>query len=78
MNHQLTWFSPVLSTSVAQSGTPVAYTDPDTDITFDTWTVPGTLAEGGFTFGVALPSDALTTDATEFIGYLVGGSVHLV
>ncbi|OQE43613.1 hypothetical protein PENCOP_c003G01340 [Penicillium coprophilum] len=65
---------PFLSTSMAQSGTPVAYTDPDTDITFDTWTVSETLSKGGFTFGIALPSDALTTDATEFIGYLLCSS----
>ncbi|CAI7586499.1 unnamed protein product [Penicillium glandicola] len=62
------------STSIAQSGTPVAYTDPDTGITFDTWTVSETLSEGGYTFGMALPSDALTTDATEFIGYLLCSS----
>ncbi|KAJ5185980.1 Cellobiose dehydrogenase cytochrome [Penicillium cf. griseofulvum] len=62
------------STSVAQSGTPMAYTDPDTGITFDTWTVSETLSKGGFTFGMALPSDALTTDATEFIGYLLCSS----
>ncbi|KAJ5951339.1 uncharacterized protein N7479_009752 [Penicillium vulpinum] len=65
---------PFLSTSMAQSGTPVAYTDPDTDITFDTWTVSESLTKGGFTFGIALPSDALTTDATEFIGYLLCSS----
>ncbi|KOS38382.1 hypothetical protein ACN38_g10798 [Penicillium nordicum] len=63
-----------LSTSVAQSGTPVAYTDPDTGITFDTWAVSETLSKGGFTFGIALPSDALTTDASEFIGYLLCSS----
>ncbi|KGO54824.1 Cellobiose dehydrogenase, cytochrome [Penicillium expansum] len=63
-----------LSTSMAQSGTPVAYTDPDTGITFDTWSVSETLSKGGFTFGIALPSDALTTDATEFIGYLLCSS----
>ncbi|KAJ5857752.1 hypothetical protein N7455_008646 [Penicillium solitum] len=63
-----------LSTAVAQSGTPVAYTDPDTGITFDTWTVSETLSKGGFTFGIALPSDALTTDASEFIGYLLCSS----
>lgn len=56
----------------------MAYTDPDTGITFDTWTVSETLSKGGFTFGIALPSDALTTDASEFIGYLVCGSIHLV
>jgi cellobiose dehydrogenase (acceptor) len=49
----------------------VVYTDPGTGITFDTWTVPTSQTAGGLTFGVALPSTALTTDATEFIGYLV-------
>lgn len=55
----------------------MAYTDPDTGITFDTWTVSETLSTGGFTFGMALPSDALTTDSSEFIGYLVCGSIYL-
>ncbi|KAL1862980.1 hypothetical protein VTK73DRAFT_6524 [Phialemonium thermophilum] len=60
-----------LSLSVsAQSSTPVKFTDPDTGIIFDTWPVPDSLTAGGLTFGVALPSDALTKDATEFIGYL--------
>ncbi|KAJ5782258.1 Cellobiose dehydrogenase cytochrome [Penicillium paradoxum] len=64
------------SPSWAQSGTPVAYTDPDTDITFDTWTVPEKLSQGGLTFGLALQSDALSTDATEFIGYLLCSSTN--
>jgi cellobiose dehydrogenase (acceptor) len=59
----------------AQSATPVVLTDSKTGITFDTWPVPdsgtGQATWGGLTFGMALPSDALTTDATEFIGYLV-------
>ncbi|KAJ9137225.1 Fungal cellulose binding domain-containing protein [Pleurostoma richardsiae] len=59
--------------------TPVPYTDPATGIVFGTWSVPdappngdseGPETSGGLTFGVALPSDALETDATEFIGYL--------
>ncbi|KAK8127196.1 carbohydrate-binding module family 1 protein [Apiospora sp. TS-2023a] len=47
----------------AQSGTPKPYTDADTGIVFDTWPVSSSM-----TFGVALPSDALTVDADEFIG----------
>lgn len=50
---------------LGQSSTPTAYTDPDTGITFDTWSTTG--MKWGFTF----PSDGATTDATEFIGYLV-------
>ncbi|KAJ5822840.1 Cellobiose dehydrogenase cytochrome [Penicillium robsamsonii] len=68
--------TPFLSTSMAQSGAPVAYTDPDTGIAFDTWSVPESLSKGGFTFGIALPSDALTKDATEFIGYLLCSSTN--
>ncbi|KAK6070571.1 fungal cellulose binding domain-containing protein [Seiridium cupressi] len=41
------------------------YTDPNTGIKFSTWT-EGT----GFTYGVALPGDALTNDSTEYIGIL--------
>ncbi|KAE8154660.1 hypothetical protein BDV25DRAFT_147246 [Aspergillus avenaceus] len=62
--------SSVLQSCRAQSGTPVAYTDSETGITFDTWTVPASSGTGGFVFGVALPSTALTEDATDFIGYL--------
>ncbi|ORY64787.1 fungal cellulose binding domain-containing protein [Pseudomassariella vexata] len=63
--------------SLAQSSTPTVYTDPDTGIIFDTWIVPatgsgasGVTTYGGLKFGMALPEDGLTTDATEFIGYL--------
>ncbi|KAI1394791.1 carbohydrate-binding module family 1 protein [Hypoxylon fuscum] len=66
---------------LGQSGTPTLYTDSNTGIIFDTWTVPdkadggsGVSATGGLTFGVALPENALTVDATEFIGYLKCGS----
>ncbi|KAI0161861.1 carbohydrate-binding module family 1 protein [Hypoxylon sp. FL1284] len=66
---------------LGQSGTPTPYTDSDTGITFDTWEVPdkadggsGVSTWGGLTFGVALPENALTEDATEFIGYLQCGS----
>ncbi|KAF7586668.1 hypothetical protein BBP40_008517 [Aspergillus hancockii] len=62
--------STVLQSCWAQSGTPVVYTDAETGITFDTWSAPAGSGTGGLTFGVALPSSALTTDATEFIGYL--------
>lgn len=59
-------------TTLGQSSTPVSYTDPGTGITFATWPVPAGDTNGdGLTFGMALPDDALTTDATEFIGYLV-------
>ncbi|KAI0971401.1 fungal cellulose binding domain-containing protein [Xylaria arbuscula] len=60
-----------------QSSTATVYTDSETGITFDTWIVPdtasgatGTTTWGGMTIGLALPEDALTTDSTEFIGYL--------
>ncbi|KAI0143967.1 hypothetical protein F4776DRAFT_447625 [Hypoxylon sp. NC0597] len=49
-------------TCLAQDATP--YTDPDTGIEFGTWT------QGGQTIGLALPEDALTKDATEYIGIL--------
>lgn len=64
----------------AQSSTAVVYTDPKTGITFDTWPVPdsssGSGTIGGMTFGMALPSDALTTNANEFIGYLVSDNIY--
>ncbi|KAK4164031.1 hypothetical protein QBC43DRAFT_334845 [Cladorrhinum sp. PSN259] len=40
-------------------------TDPSTGIVFQSWNPSPDL-----TFGIALPPDALTVDATEFIGYL--------
>jgi cellobiose dehydrogenase (acceptor) len=43
------------------------YTDEATGITLNTWTAN---SGGAFTFGMALPADALTTDATEYIGLL--------
>ncbi|KAI1302054.1 cellobiose dehydrogenase [Xylaria venustula] len=51
-----------IRTCLAQD--PVPYTDPDTKIQFGTW------EEGDMTIGLSLPSDALTTDATEFVGIL--------
>ncbi|KAI5861982.1 carbohydrate-binding module family 1 protein [Durotheca rogersii] len=66
---------------LGQQGTPAVYTDSETGIIFNTWTVPdkadgatGVSAWGGLTFGVALPENALSVDATEFIGYLKCGS----
>ncbi|KAI1180765.1 fungal cellulose binding domain-containing protein [Nemania sp. FL0916] len=62
---------------LGQSATPVVYKDSKTGITFDTWVVPdtasgaaGTTTVGGMTMGFAMPQDALTKDANEFIGYL--------
>ncbi|KAI2618080.1 carbohydrate-binding module family 1 protein [Hypomontagnella submonticulosa] len=56
---------------LGQNGTPTVYKDSETGITFDTWEVPDTSTSGGgLTFGVALPENALTADASEFIGYL--------
>ncbi|KAI1171383.1 cellobiose dehydrogenase [Nemania sp. FL0916] len=51
-----------IRTSLAQD--PVPYTDPASGITFGTW------QQGDMTIGMALPGDALTTDATEYLGYL--------
>jgi hypothetical protein len=34
----------------------------------------GGKAVAPFTFGMTLPADALTKDATEYIGFLVGSS----
>ncbi|KAE8352410.1 hypothetical protein BDV28DRAFT_161843 [Aspergillus coremiiformis] len=54
----------------AQAPQAAVYNDPSTGITFDTWNVAGSSEAGGLTFGMALPSSALKSDATEFIGYL--------
>ncbi|KAI1097721.1 carbohydrate-binding module family 1 protein [Jackrogersella minutella] len=66
---------------VGQNSTPTLYTDNDTGIIFDTWIVPDTADGassgailGGLTFGVALPENGLTANATEFIGYIKCGS----
>ncbi|KAL6230465.1 hypothetical protein BDW75DRAFT_244779 [Aspergillus navahoensis] len=54
------------------SGTP--YTEKTTNITFSTWSIPASQSSGSsasfLTYGLTLPSNALKTDATEFIGYL--------
>jgi cellobiose dehydrogenase (acceptor) len=51
----------------------VTFTDAASGIIFNSWGIPngGAQTKGGFTFGVALPENALATDASEFIGYLV-------
>jgi len=63
--------SPVLTNLNAGLGSAIAqneavlYKDQASGISFNTWSVDG------LTFGMALPSNALTTDATEFVGLLV-------
>ncbi|KAK4155189.1 cellobiose dehydrogenase [Chaetomidium leptoderma] len=60
-----------LPSAFAQNNAPVTFTDAASGIVFNSWSIAnGPQTKGGFTFGVALPSNALTTDATEFIGYL--------
>ncbi|KAF9890647.1 hypothetical protein FE257_005778 [Aspergillus nanangensis] len=49
---------------------PGHYIDPGTKIGFTTWSISGEGKPGELTFGMALPSNALQTDATEFIGYI--------
>ncbi|RYO77912.1 hypothetical protein DL766_001885 [Monosporascus sp. MC13-8B] len=46
------------------------YTDPDTAITYQTWSIAQSANTGAFTFGLVLPEDALTRDASEYIGLL--------
>ncbi|KAK1756220.1 putative cellobiose dehydrogenase precursor [Echria macrotheca] len=61
-----------LPSAFAQGPLPTTFTDPETGIVFNSWGIPngGSQTQGGLTFGVALPSDALSVDANEFIGYL--------
>ncbi|KAJ1333220.1 cellobiose dehydrogenase (acceptor) [Microdochium nivale] len=62
--------------SSAQSGPPATYTDPASGVIFNTWSVPDrnaggfSGAYGGMKIGLALPQNALTVDATEYIGIL--------
>jgi hypothetical protein len=50
------------------------YTDAETGITLKTWTAAD---PAKYTFGLALPANALETDATEYIGILVGlNAIH--
>ncbi|OLN93072.1 Cellobiose dehydrogenase 6 [Colletotrichum chlorophyti] len=57
--------TPLFNGAAAQDGFPTTFTDPGTGIVFNTWT-----GAAGITYGFALPSNALTTDANEYIGYL--------
>jgi cellobiose dehydrogenase (acceptor) len=68
---------PGLQTCTAQ--TVSSYTDKTTGIQFGTWgflpnaSDPDSIpASAAFTFGMALPGDALEKDANEYIGVLVG------
>ncbi|KAL8403246.1 hypothetical protein RB594_008492 [Gaeumannomyces avenae] len=50
---------------------PGTYTDQETGIDFVTWSPQtGEGGVGGYTFGIALPEDALKTDSKEYIGFL--------
>ncbi|TVY40768.1 Cellobiose dehydrogenase, partial [Lachnellula subtilissima] len=74
-------FSPVLAQDFAAHGT---YTEPNTGIIFYTsYEVNGTVegdgefsevSLGGFTFGIALPENALTVDSFEYIGLIIGST----
>ncbi|KAK4448586.1 cellobiose dehydrogenase [Podospora aff. communis PSN243] len=57
---------------LAQGPLATTFTDAETGIVFNSWGISpeSTQTRGGFNFGVALPSNGLSTDATEFIGYL--------
>jgi cellobiose dehydrogenase (acceptor) len=46
------------------------YTDPTTGISFTTWSYLESAGSAAFTYGLVLPEDALTVDATEYIGML--------
>jgi len=46
--------------------------EPTTGINFTTWSAaPDSDGDGAFMFGMVLPADAMTTDATDYIGILV-------
>ncbi|KAK4190122.1 putative cellobiose dehydrogenase precursor [Podospora australis] len=62
----------VLPSTLAQNNAPNTFTDSATGIRFNSWGLPNgsPQTQGGLTWGMSLPSDALTKDASEFIGYL--------
>ncbi|PHH55190.1 Cellobiose dehydrogenase [Ceratocystis fimbriata CBS 114723] len=64
----------LVGSGLAQSTAGTSYTDTATGIVFNTWDIPTTTTQGGLTLGFTFPSDAFTTDATEFIGILKCGS----
>lgn len=68
----------VLPSALAQNNAPVTFTDADSGIIFNSWSIANGApqTQGGFKFGVALPEDALTTDASEFLGYLVRSPIE--
>ncbi|KAJ2898357.1 carbohydrate-binding module family 1 protein [Zalerion maritima] len=74
MKFSNTLFGKLLATAslleAALAQTVGSYTDEDTGITFETWTVSESSTTGGMVLGVALPEDALTMDSPDFIGYL--------
>ena len=43
----------------------------ESGVRFGTWSAEQSTNQAAFTFGMALPENALTTDATEYIGLLV-------
>lgn len=51
---------------MAQANVPVTWTHPDSGIVYSRF-----FTSSGMSFGYAMPSDALDTDAEEFIGYFV-------
>ncbi|KAK3322580.1 cellobiose dehydrogenase-like protein [Apodospora peruviana] len=76
----LTAVAALLPSTQGQNNVPNTFTDPDTGIIFNSWGIAkgGSQTQGGFTFGMAIPPDGLTTDANEFIGYLQCSSKDLV
>ncbi|KFY32079.1 hypothetical protein V493_00537 [Pseudogymnoascus sp. VKM F-4281 (FW-2241)] len=59
--------------AVSAQGTAGTYTDPDTGIIFSTQSyADGAGTAGGFTVGMALPANAASVDATEYIGMIIG------
>lgn len=47
------------------------YTDPGTGITFGQYNIPEPYTTGGFTWGIALPPEAATTNYPDYIGMIV-------
>ena len=45
--------------------------EPKTGITFAALVLPSSTVTGGLTWGYALPPNAASTDATEYLGYFV-------
>ena len=58
--------------------TPGSFLDTSSGINFTTWSAPlDQNGNGALTFGMVLPPDAATKDATDYIGYLVSSSISL-